>query len=445
MTVIELGDVTSGSDVPPSADAPPEFTARAARRFLLVLVAILAVLTVTGSARPEPSMLRNRWSIPFGADDQFSVTTDSVYVATGGRLSAYDLTSGVLRWSRPSAEPTGWLNPVGSAGVVLMPADRVTQQFNSDDGGSYLTEFYRETVAVDIRTGAQLWRRAGQVYGTARESALLVDHEVGRTDRLRAFRLVRLRDGSVLWTSPAGGAVQMATGGSDPANPSFLVTVTATGQAAVFRIADGTRVAAGHVDFRTTAPDKGAIVDMFADGHNVYVRSADARGDELTAYELGTLRRVWRVSSARRVTAYACVPVVCSIQPDSVEAFDPRTGRTLWRVPSMQNAWPISPGWLVVNDGSLDTWALIEAATGRRVPGLVRGTPVQSADGTDTYLMQRTREPVRRTAVNRIDLPTGRVALRGAIEWISDYGCAAAAHRIVCPSVNGRLSVAEVG
>jgi outer membrane protein assembly factor BamB len=432
MTVIELGDVAAGSDLPPSANAPPEFTARATRRFALILVAILAVLTVTGSARPEPRMLRNLWSVPFGADDRFAITADSVYAVTGGRLSAYDLTSGARRWSRQSPEPTGWLNPVEPAGVLLLPADRVTQQFNSDDGGSYLTEFYRETVAVDGRTGAELWRRPGDVYG-------------GRGDRLRALRLVRLRDGAVLWTSPAGGAVQMAAGGPDPANPSLLVTVTAAGEASVFRMTDGARMVAGRIDFPVSAPDKGEFVDMFADGRNLYVRTANGRGDALTAYELGTLRQAWRVAGAARVSAYTCAPVVCSVQPDSVEAFDPRTGRTLWRAAAMQNAWPISPGWLVVNDGALDTYALVEAATGRRISGLRRGTPVQNADGTGTYLLQRTREPANRTAVSRIDLATGAVALRGTIDWINDYGCSATADRLVCPTVPGRLIVAGVG
>jgi hypothetical protein len=145
------------------------------------------------------------------------------------------------------------------------------------------------------------------------------------------------------------------------------------------------------------------------------------------------------------VSAYACARVVCTVKPDGVEAFDPGSGRSLWRVPAMQDAQPISTGWLAVNDGRTDRYALIEAATGRRIAGLGPGIPVQDDTGTQAYLLGRTRLPDIRTTVSRIDLASGAVALRGTIDRLSEYGCTATADLLACVTGSGRLVVAEVG
>jgi outer membrane protein assembly factor BamB len=213
----------------------------------------------------------------------------------------------------------------------------------------------------------------------------------------------------------------------------------------VLRLSDGTQVTAGHVDYRGGDPGDGTFVDMFADARTVYIRTADGRGESLTAYELGTLRKVWRVEGVARVAAYTCAQVVCSVQPDSVEAFDPGTGRMLWRAPARQGAWPFAPGWLATDDGTINAYTLIEAATGRRITGLGQGVPVLEAAGTTGYLVGSTRSPANRSSVSRIDLGTGRAALRGTIDRISDYGCSATADRLICATQNGRLVVADVG
>jgi outer membrane protein assembly factor BamB len=392
-------------------------------------------------------MLRNLWSIPFDlTGDRFTIMSGALYATTAdGRLTAYDLRSGAVHWSRESPEAGGWLTGTGAAGVLLMPADRVTQQFSSDDGGSYLTEYFRETVALDARTGAELWRGPGQVNGTGGDSALLVDQDVDASARVRAFRLVGLRDGAPRWTIRPRDAVEMATSGADPANPDFLVTVSADGRAQVLRMADGARVATGQIDYRPAQPDKSEFTDFFADQRNVYVRTANGRGDSLTAYDLGTLHRIWRIGGVARVAAYACARVVCGVQPDGVEAFDPGTGRPLWRATATQDAGQISTGWLMVNDGRSDRYALIEAATGRRIGGLGPGTPIQDAAGTTAYLLGRTLLPDVRTSVSRIDLATGAVALRGTIDRVSEYGCTATADLLACVTGAGRLAVVEVG
>jgi hypothetical protein len=460
MTVIELGDITPGSDLPAPAPAPPEFDARLLRRGALVLVAVFCLLAVTGSARPEPRMFRTLWSVPFGSADRFTITSDALFATTmtnAGRLTAYDLTSGRVRWSEPMPEPSGWPTALEPADVVLLPADRVAQQFNSDDGASYLTEYFKQTVALDARTGRERWRRPGELFSTTDTTAMLVER-AGDSADAQEFRLIRLRDGAVLWTGPAGDASRMATGGPDPGRPDLLITVTARGDAKVIRMADGTTVAAARIDYQEPSQNQEDFIDLFADGRNVYVRRANGKGESLTAYRLDTLARAWQVPGTARVNAYACGPVVCAVQPDGVEAFDPVGGALRWRVPTAQDAWPAAPGWILVNAGRSGTYALVEAATGRRITDLGPGTVAQSADGRAAFLL-RGLPPVRipatrtsrvriipaRTAVSRIDLRTGAVQIRGLIDPVSDYGCSATVDRLACPTTTDRLVVAGIG
>lgn len=448
MTVIELGDVTPGSELPAAAE-PPDDDRRAVRLFALAAVAVLCVLTVTGSVRPEPAMLRTLWSIPFGLADRYAMTSDALYAATAAtraRLTAYDLGSGAVRWSAAMPDPNGWPLTAEAAGVLLLPAGRVTKQIDSPDGGSYLAEFFRQTVAVDARTGAELWRLPGEAFAISGRTALLVDRGGDQGDTLRAFRLVDLSGGDVRWSRTTAGTAQVALGGADQRNPDRLVTVTATGDAEVLRLADGAPTAAGHIDYRAGSPEDGEFVDLLVDGRNLYLRMAGGRGDSLTAYSLDTLRQVWRHGDTARVTAYPCGVVLCSLMNPGMTAFDPATGRELWSDPRVQSAWPAGPGRLLSSEGGPDEYTLVDAATGRRIARLGTGQPIQDTDGTVAYLMRDTRDPAYQTSVSRIDLASGVVGLRGVIPRIGgDYGCTATADRLACPTVSGRLVVVEVG
>jgi outer membrane protein assembly factor BamB len=249
-----------------------------------------------------------------------------------------------------------------------------------------------------------------------------------------------VHDGSVRWSLPGRGLEDLAFGGPDPANPSLLVTIVAGGATRVLRLGDGRPVAQGRVDL----PDRPEFVDAFGDGRRLYVRAVGGGGDTLTAYDLHTLRRIWRVTGMVRVAAYLCGPAVCGVRPDGVAALDPAGGRVLWQTPALENAMPIMPGWVGVNEGSMDRYALIQAATGRRIGGL-SGAVVAAPDGSGAFLLRDTVNPPDRTAVNRIDTASGTVALRGTIDRIGEQGClAATANRLACTTRDARLMVVSV-
>lgn len=446
MTVIELGELTPGSDLPTAV--PHGYNRHAVRLLALFAVTVLCVLTATGSARPESTMLRTLWSIPYGEADRYALTGDSLYAttrATGDRLTAYDLATGKVRWSAPMPEPNGWLISADAAGILLLSADRVAKEVDMPDGTSYLSEYYRQTVAVDGRTGAELWRAPGETFAITRTAVLLVDRAGPDGDTTSALRLVGLRDGAVRWSRHDTEIARTTPAGPDPYDPDLLVTVSATGEAEVLRMSDGSRTAAGRIAFRATRPSEGEFVDVFADDRNLYLRTASGRGDSLAAYPLATLRESWRQYGVARVAAYPCGAVVCGMEAPGLTAFDPDTGRQLWTEPKTVSVWPIGPGRLVSDGGSSDVYSLVDDVTGRRVAWLGPGLPVASADGTTAYLLRDTRSPVGGTAVLRVDLETGEVGLRGAIDRITDYGCTATATTLACSTLGGALVVVGVG
>src|SRR6188768_4132855 len=132
MAVIELGVVSEGGDGPDVRPTRRPLGRRDLRSLLVAIVAAASVLTVTGSARPDPSGLTQLWSIPFElGSGAYVLTPDSVYVLTQpgqGRLSAYDLRTGGLRWSHPAPEDSSWLSGI-QAGALLLPAGPETAMY----------------------------------------------------------------------------------------------------------------------------------------------------------------------------------------------------------------------------------------------------------------------------------------------------------------------------
>jgi outer membrane protein assembly factor BamB len=443
MTVIELGDVSSSSRPRPA----PEFDARALRWVIAVAVAAVSALTLSGSARPEPRMIRTLWSIPFPPESRYSVSTDSVFSATPatqGRLTAYDITTGRVRWSQRMPEPDAWPDVAEAAGLVLLPGDRVADQFTDPDGTSYLGEYYRETVAIDARTGAPRWRGQGDLYARTDDTALLVDWDQDGSVT-RGFRLVRLRDGAVLWTGPALGSVRMTTAGRDPGRPDRLVVVRPDGITDVYGWSDGRLLAHGRIGWRVARPGNGDISDVFADDRNIYVRLGSGTRTSLSAYTLDTVRRLWHLDDAAAVAAAPCGPVVCGFQSDGFAAYDPATGVTRWRAVGVQSASPFGDGRLLLAaEGAQDAYTALDATTGRTALRFGLGDPLVD-DRTGTMLLTRpTVTPPMRTSVSRVDLATGSVSLRGTIDRVGDVGCSLSGVHLVCPTDAGRLFVTEV-
>src|SRR5690242_2290992 len=287
MTVIELGDVMPGSDQEQPADLPRGYDRRLIRRAGAALIAAACLITMAASAPPEPShALRTLWSVPFDQADRYAVTPDTIYTSRQdalGQLEARDFTTGAIRWAVDMPDPTAWPTFVPSAGVLLVPYGRVAKEVKAPDGSTYFNEIYRNTMALDARTGAELWRRPGGIYLATDDGVLLSDPDID-SDQITALRFVRIRDGGLVWARPDLHVQRVTAGGTDPRRPDLLVTVAPAGAVEILRLADGYRVADGRVIWNVGSPGDGTYSDVFSDGARVYVRISGQTTSALTAY-----------------------------------------------------------------------------------------------------------------------------------------------------------------
>jgi PQQ-like domain len=438
MTVIELGDLASGS----APRTTPEFDARTPHRVAAALLILLCLFTLTASGRPEPLLVRTLWSTSLASDYRFTAGGDTL-VATSqpGILTGYDLATGRRRWSFPMPEPSSYPEVTASAGVVLLSTGRLANQFLGADGTQYLAEYYRGTIGLDLHDGRRLWEADGsELAGSATGTMLLVDY-AGDGSTVTGFRMIRQRDGVVLWSKPATVPLAMTAAGADPRRPDRVIAIAPDGATTVYGWSDGRELASGRVAWRQSTPGDGHFTEVFADGLNVYVRRADQIAGSVTAYALGDLRPRWTAPHAGGVGAYACGRIVCAFNPGTLVAYDPATGRPRWLRAGLQGADPAGDA-LLAQDG--DDLAVYDPATGaiRGRPGV--GTVVHEADTDQVILTRPTEDPPMRTSVSRVDLGTGEVSLRGAIARVGDAGCALSGDHLICGTLDGRLTVSRV-
>ncbi|MEU4215256.1 PQQ-binding-like beta-propeller repeat protein [Actinoplanes sp. NPDC026623] len=449
MTVIELGLVTDGGEQPPAGPSRRGLRRNELRRVLVAVVAIVCVLTVTGSARPDPHGPQRLWSTPFqqGADS-FMVSGDAAYVlAQAGttRVTAYDLRTGAVRWSNSNIGSPNWLGQI-QAGVLLLPGDYATARFTDLDGTEISREFTRDTVAVDTATGRRLWHRPGEM-SVATDDRVLLTEWNDDGSRVTTLRVVRISDGVDIWSRPAGHLAVWVTDTLERSEPGRLVTATAKGEVEVLDLADGSVVAAATLPWgRRSAPDNQDTA-LTMQGHRLYVQRAEQERTSITAYDTETLRRMWHIESDTLGGAYDCGPVLCMRGPDGASGYDSDTGELRWRLPGSPDAFPLGGGKLLVDDDESGVrHHLVDVATGRRLADLGTGSPVWNyTTAASPYLLANTREPAGLVSISQYDERSGELLLRGTMPPVIEYGCQSAGSLLACVTQDGLLAVTDVG
>ena len=440
MTVIDLGRVDHEGDDPPAGSRPGLWRRPGWRRWLVAVVTVGCVLTVTGSARPEPRGLVQLWEVPFTLEaNSYQATGDDVFVfdRAGARpLTARDARTGAVRWSIPNGDFTGPAD--AGAGVLLVRAGATVVNLMDPGGSVYSRELSRDTVAVEASTGRQLWRQTGEVVTLVGAAALLVEWgESG--DRARRIRLVRLSDGGTVWSRDST-AVTWAVDTTPGARPDRLLTVTAQGRAEVLVPADGSVVTTGTLlSPGPIGPEDYSSVAI--EGRRLYQdRTVNGR-TTVSAYDLDTLRWVWRVQQSPG-GSFGCGPVVCTIDGDSISGHDRATGSRLWRLPGLSGLYPLTGDRLLAEDGQ-NRLTVVAARTGQLLAELGRGRPVWDAQGRPSRLIAGTRQPPGRTAVSSLDPTTGEVVLRGTVPPAQN--CRADRDLLICVTEDNRLTVTRIG
>jgi hypothetical protein len=444
MTLIELGEVSSGSE-PEEPSAPPRGSD--IRRIAVLLVAVLCVLTVTGSERPEPRGIPVLWTARY-IGDQFTLTGDTLYVLGPGgapELTAYDAANGSIRWVREAFSPASWVN-TEVPGLLLLPIT-VERTVLDDNGNAYSQPTVKTTVALDARTGRELWRATGEANLWTDDMIMFVEWDEESTRPAR-FRVVRGADGSAVWTyQPVAGVTTWTTTGAEPLRPDRLITATDIGDVEVRRFSDGSVVTAGKVPWRTAASRNGGYTQLFSSHHTLLVITEDAGRQTVAGYVPDTLRSLWTTRTSSFNSFFDCGALLCvSNGPRKIDALDPATGRVAWTSEGWDYARQMGDGSRLITDlHQGGGWhGVIDATTGRKIAQFGPGTTyVDQITGTVLTVGSTTTTPGGATITQLTD--RDEVVVRGSLGSITDNGCQLAADRLACSIGAGLLSVRDVG
>lgn len=427
MTLIDLGDLAGAAAEP--AAAPVNLPRL--RKLALAVLTVAGLLAMTASAPAAPSLVRPLWTAAFGPGDTLALDGPTVYLNradTAGvvAVTAYDLRTGKIRWSTPTgvAVADHGVRPAGD--VLLVP----TVSPQSVPG----------TIALDAATGRQLWRSDGNASPSVeRGDAVLA--EADRDGVTTALRLVGLRDGHQIWRRPIAPSERWTTLGQ-AGRPTMIVTMSATGDATVYGYDDGiarhrARVPWNGVYSATLLP----VGSFFA-----VVRTSSAQ-TVATVYRGADLRPLWR---SEELIGYVttCGALVCTAGVRSVTGRDAATGREVWRRDDMNFVWDLGGGRLLLSAApnlASATTVLVDTATGRTIGSPVGGQQAFSVDADGSLLLLRgTRTPPGRTAVNRLDLATGRLTVLGTVGRLAEQNCQGTPGYLLCPR-GDTLTVTAVG
>jgi hypothetical protein len=428
--VIELGDVTTM----PAATAAAPVEPLPVRKIALALVAALCLFTVTGSARPALPLVRPLWRMPVLVNDATALTDDTVYLhrATpeGARLTAFDLATGAIRWSRTTGQVVGYVEAAPQAGLLLVAADRQSVPLPLGDPAQFAVSFTRATMALDAATGAELWTAPGEVQSVDGDTALMFD--VDDKGRQVWLRRISLRDHQPIWSVDTAGAptqIVATTAGL----PAKILTASADGEIKIFRYGDGRLLRTARIPWTTPQPTADIWNDMTAVGDLLVVNRSTQDRVEATAYRLDTMAEVWRAPGVRSFV-FDCGPVVCVTDNEGMIGYDAHSLRRLWSRPGVVSAQPAGPERLLIGESGEDSrQSLIDATTGAMVGRSIQGSPIGTGrSGGALLVLHSADSPPDRTSVTRWDPATGRRSLLGSMDKFFGYRCQAVPRFLTC-------------
>lgn len=326
---------------------------RVAAAVVVTVLAVLALAAAGGPVRPRFEPVIAIQATSFAHDQQ------NLYVIeeSEGRLAAYRLEDGSVRWTAPLTGGEEWLQI--SEEVLLVESAR----------GSSVA-----ATAYDAGSGRRLWTRAGQGFPTTivGDRFLFLEQlpaSSGRPDaRLAA---VDPRTGRGLWTArtPLEGYSYSAV--------AYHLVVADGDRLTSFDLATGKRSA--------TIPIA-EYADLHVAGTLAFVLERSGDPATMTAYDAVTLAPQWTVSGLdpdRNTWPTACGGLVCLAGEQPPRALDPATGEPVW-----------SADWLVNRPG--EHWYMLFEADGQELAGRLLLTDFPTATrGPAAWLIDAgTGEPV---------------------------------------------------
>ncbi|MFC4067704.1 outer membrane protein assembly factor BamB family protein [Actinoplanes subglobosus] len=454
VSVIDLGDVSYSPDDPEDyRDGRRAIDRIRVSRAARVALVLLVALFLGGSGLPGPPVLREMWSVPFSEADSMVIGGDALYVRRSllgvSELTAYDLATGTIRWTRGTGPGPAWMGIEPRPQVLLLPGEEQVSEVRAEDGSSISFSYGGTLTALDPATGEALWERPGLQYWDSPGDTMLMFERV-RDGSISWIRLVRTRDGSTVWERRAAAGTDNVVVQFDGDVPTRVVTADPEGELTVLRYTDGTVVTSGIVPWTPMSYSTGAGTSLNAVAGRIIVADTGL-GPQLdesrvTAYRTDDLVKLWSRDTSGWPNVQDCGPVIClGTAQDQIEGVEPETGAKRWGMPGGQfvGTLPGTGNVLVAGTDDKPLQTLVDAATGRVIGtggsgGLLHHDPV---DGSVTLL--RGRE-LTSSAVSRLDTATGRSTTLGVVSGGNQRYCIGEGRRIAC-TTGDRLVVTAVG
>jgi PQQ-like domain len=410
--VIDLGlerDVPDPGPGPLARGDWSRFWSPAARlRWAFACCVALVLLTMAGSAPPRPPALFLVDPQPPADADGYALMDDQLFVTTGGEesaLSAYDAGDGQLLWSVPVR---GWVGAYPANARLLLVVTQLPQ-----DGCCMVT-------AYDRADGEVRWSVRADPSDTELDGDLLA---IGNSRQV-----LDVSSGRVLWQGSRSAVVRLR-------GPHNVLLVYPDGTAERRDLRTGEIQASGRIHPSDEALSSTAIVD----GELIVGSSSSFEHGTIGAYDVDTLRPVWRRTSQRVDWADQCGTMLCLLEGDGLAAVDPGTGAVRWQraewfgVERGGYVLALTPG-----PNRLRAVGVVDPSTGRMLLDL-DPWDVNMNDSRDTELVL-TRATAGQTWVAVADLTRLTIRVVGAIPDLVTQ-CLAGNGHLACRDSTGAVQL----